>query len=344
MAAPRGRENESEWLIWTVNKGILPEKAGQGKGRRQRDGGQERDLMGIDEIRKQLARAQATGEELQGELAETGRGLAALALELEQRVDARTAELNQRSLQLESANTELEAFCYSVSHDLRAPLRAIDGFSRILLKECDGRLDVEGRHHLQRVREATQRMDQLITDLLMLSRVSRDELRRGTVNLSALARAVGTDLANVAEHPVEFIVAPDVTGRGDARLLRIALVNLLGNAWKFTSRQPAARVEFGVTADGGATACFVRDNGAGFDRARAQKLFGAFQRFHAETEFPGAGIGLATVQRIIHRHGGRVWAEAQPGQGATFYFTLPPPPPAHSPQAAMKTNNTELKE
>lgn len=237
--------------------------------------------------------------------------------ELEDRVQDRTREL-------ESANKELEAFCYSVSHDLRAPLRALDGFSDELLRCYAERLDDKGRHYLERVRAGTQRMGQLIDDLLDLSRLSRGEMKREQVDLTGLARAVAGELQQREPgRQISFDIQPDLTGQGDAGLLKVALENLLGNAWKFTGKKSAAIITFGRTEHEGLPAFFVRDNGAGFDMNHASKLFGAFQRLHPQREFPGNGIGLATVQRIIHRHGGQVWADSPPGMGATFYFTLP---------------------
>lgn len=225
--------------------------------------------------------------------------------------------------ELELANKELEAFSYSVSHDLRAPLRSIDGFSQALLEDYEDKLDEEGRDYLRRVRAASQRMAQLIDDLLNLSRVSRAELRFEEVNLSALAEGIVAELRNAEpERQVEFVVAQDVTAYGDPHLLEVVLENLLRNAWKFTSKHASARIEFGVTEGDGDSAYFVRDNGAGFDMSYAGKLFTPFQRLHAEAEFPGTGIGLATAQRVVHRHGGRVWAEGEVEKGATFYFTL----------------------
>lgn len=232
--------------------------------------------------------------------------------------------LRQHTAQLEAANKELEAFSYSVSHDLRAPLRSIDGFSQALLEDCGGQLDDSGKDHLERVRGACQRMGQLIDDMLNLARVSRGEMRPEAIDLSVLAREIAAELKNQApERKADFVIADNLKGKGDPRLLRIALENLLGNAWKYTSKHPAARIEFGITGQpDGRTTFFVRDDGVGFDMAYAGKLFGAFQRLHGPTEFAGTGIGLATVQRIIHRHGGRVWAEGSVEQGATFYFTL----------------------
>jgi len=226
--------------------------------------------------------------------------------------------------QLKAANQELEAFSYSVSHDLRAPLRAIDGFSQALLEDYPDRLDDQGRQYLARVRAATQRMAELIDDMLQLSRVTRAEMHCETVDLSALAGSVVDDLRRAEpERQVEVAVPPGLKAEGDPKLLRIALVNLLANAWKFTGHQPSAHIEFGELNSGTERAFYVRDNGVGFDMAYADKLFGAFQRLHAMGEFPGTGIGLATVQRIINRHGGRVWAEAAVNQGATFFFALP---------------------
>jgi light-regulated signal transduction histidine kinase (bacteriophytochrome) len=224
---------------------------------------------------------------------------------------------------LEHKNRELESFSYAVSHDLRAPLRRIDSFSRALLESQGEKLDEAGRRYLERVREASQHMSQLIDDVLYLSRVTRADLRDQEVDLSALANLILTRLQEGdAARRVETKVRPGVVVTGDGQLLRIALENLLENAWKFTGKQPEARIEFGVTNASGEPTYFIRDNGAGFDMTYADRLFGPFQRLHPQGEFPGSGIGLATVQRIIHRHGGRVWAEGLPGQGATFQFTL----------------------
>lgn len=239
--------------------------------------------------------------------------------ELEQRVAERTTELA-------STNRELEAFSYSVSHDLRAPLRSIDGFSRIVQEDYAARLDDEGRDHLARIRAAAQRMGQLIDALLDLSRVSRAELRRERVDLSTMARDVVAELRErEPDRVVEVIVTDGLTAEGDPRLLRVVLQNLIGNAWKFTSKRTDARIEFGATDQDAHTAWFVRDNGAGFEAAYAAKLFGAFQRLHGSDEFPGTGIGLATVMRIVRRHGGHVWAEGVVDHGATFWFALSTP-------------------
>jgi two-component system NtrC family sensor kinase len=225
--------------------------------------------------------------------------------------------------ELERKNKELEAFSYSVSHDLRAPLRSIDGFSQILLLDYSDKLDARGKEHLGRVRAAAQRMGELIDDLLQLSRVGRTELSRGRVNLSGLARSVATDLSkNEPDRKVEFDIQDELIADADRQLMKVAFENLLGNAWKFTSKIAAARIEFGADQGDGGTVYFVRDNGAGFNMNYAEKLFSPFQRLHGDADFPGTGIGLATVYRVIDRHGGRVWAQSVVGQGATFYFTI----------------------
>jgi signal transduction histidine kinase len=224
--------------------------------------------------------------------------------------------------EVEHANKELEAFSYSVSHDLRAPLRAIDGFSKAFMQDYGGTLNDQGRGYLERVRSGTQRMAQLIEDLLGLSSITRAPLRRQSVNVTEMGRKILRELKERdPQRRVESIVAEDLVATADPRLLAVVLENLLGNAWKFTAKQPAARIEVGWDVrDGGAF--FVRDNGAGFDQKYAAKLFTPFQRLHADTEFEGTGVGLATVQRIVARHGGRIWAEASSGHGAAFFFTL----------------------
>ena len=235
---------------------------------------------------------------------------------MEQRVEQRTAALG-------AANKELEAFSYSVSHDLRAPLRAIDGFSLALIEDYGGTIDAGGQDSLRRVRAAAVRMGELIDALLQLSRLSRAPLERVNVDLTALAQAMAQELRDAdPDRPAEFVIAPHMTANADLRLIRVVLDNLMRNAWKFTRGREPARIEVGVLPEGAGQAYFVRDNGAGFDMKYVDKLFGAFQRLHRREEFEGTGIGLATVQRIIHRHGGRAWAEGVVGQGAAFYFTL----------------------
>jgi len=233
------------------------------------------------------------------------------------------SEVAERTNQLQAANKELEAFSYSVSHDLRAPLRSIDGFSQILLDDYQEKIDEQGKNYLQRVRSATQRMEQLIDDMLNLSRVSRAEMNIQQVNLSEIAQELANELCETyPERIVEFIIQGGIKVQGDTVLLRTVFENLLGNAWKFTSKHPTARIEFGMQRQNDRPVYFIRDDGAGFDMDYAPKLFGAFQRLHSTNEFQGTGIGLATVQRVIHRHGGKVWAEGEVEKGATFYFTI----------------------
>jgi signal transduction histidine kinase len=246
----------------------------------------------------------------------------ALRREIGQRrlAEQQTRRANTR---LAAANGELEAFCYSVSHDLRAPLRAIDGFSLVLLEDAGERLAPADHETLARVRAAAQRMAGLIDDLLRLSRISRTEIEPRRVDLSAIAGAAVEELRG--REPARRAVVeiqPDIEAAGDPGLLGVALENLLGNAWKFTRERPEARIAFGAERAAAGPTYFVRDNGAGFDMTYADKLFGAFQRLHSTSEFEGTGIGLATVARVVHLHGGRVWAEAEVGKGATFRFTL----------------------
>ncbi len=251
--------------------------------------------------------------------------LANINLELENRVRIRTE-------QLEASNRELEAFSYSVSHDLRAPLRAIDGFSRIIEEDYAAKLDDAGRSYFARVRGATQRMSQLIDDLLDLARISRATLNRASADLTAMAQDIARDMtaAEPARH-AEISIAENLVAQADPALARVVLDNLLRNAWKYTGRCEAAHIVFGAESggtaaeDGEETVYFVRDNGAGFDMAYVEKLFRPFSRLHSASDFSGTGIGLATVQRIVHRHGGRIWADAKVDGGATFYFTLPDP-------------------
>jgi light-regulated signal transduction histidine kinase (bacteriophytochrome) len=224
---------------------------------------------------------------------------------------------------LEIANRELEAFTYSVSHDLRAPLRAVEGFSKALLEDNGDQLDSRGKEYLQRLSAANQRMNELVDDLLQLSRLTRGEFQREAFDLSQMITRIHADLQKQdPERQVTLRAEPDLIVLGDARLLQVALENLLANAWKFTSKHPQALIEFGRTTINGKGVYFIKDDGAGFDMNYAHKLFGAFQRLHDRQEFDGTGIGLATVQRIIHRHGGEVWAEGAVEQGAVIYFTL----------------------
>jgi PAS domain S-box-containing protein len=240
-----------------------------------------------------------------------------LNAELEDRVRQRTA-------QLESVNQELEAFSYSVSHDLRAPLRAIDGFAQALREDSGDRLDAEGQDYIDRIRAGAQRMGSLIDDLLQLARVGRIALHPGTVDLSAMAHEIATSLrAAYPGREVAIDILPGLVARGDPTLLRMLLTNLLDNAWKYTGRVAAARVGLEAARHDGEQVYCVRDNGAGFDMQYAGRLFRPFQRLHRSAEFAGTGVGLAIVERIVVRHGGRVWAEAEPGKGARFYFTLP---------------------
>jgi len=236
---------------------------------------------------------------------------------LETRVVERTAEL-------EAANKELEAFSYSVSHDLRAPLRHINGFSQALLEDYSDKLDDVGKGYLDDVRNASQEMGRLIDDVLQLARVTRSEMRRERIDLTNMATVILDELRSQDRgRKVSVIIGKDLVTYGDKRLMGVVLLNLLGNAWKFTANKPDATIEFGMKAAEDGVTYFVRDNGAGFDMAYADKLYGAFQRLHSASEFEGTGIGLATVQRVVHRHGGRVWAEGEVIKGATFYFALP---------------------
>jgi light-regulated signal transduction histidine kinase (bacteriophytochrome) len=232
-------------------------------------------------------------------------------------------DLKQRAAQLEAANKELEAFSYSVSHDLRAPLRSIDGFSHVVLEDYGEQLPADARGYLERVRAAAQRMAVLIDDLLNLSRVTRTALQPRFINLSKMAEEVLRGLQEShPEREVTVKIAPDLMVEADPHLMHIVMENLLSNAWKFTAKQEQTVIEFGQLGHVKERTFYVRDNGAGFDMAYAGKLFGVFQRLHSVSEFPGTGVGLATVQRIISIHGGRIWPESAEGKGTTFYFTL----------------------
>lgn len=268
--------------------------------------------MKSQNLKEKLAKAHKTIRALQKELSETNRGLIALTLELE----ARTEEL-------EYLNKELEAFSYSVSHDLRHPIMLIGGFSQALLEDCGQQLDLDSRDTLERIRTASRKMALLIDDLLKLSKVSHVEINREMVDLSTSVETIADELQKLdPSRRVTFVINKGLKVIGDADLLRIALENLLRNAWKFTRGHSTARIEFGRLEQAGETAYYVRDNGAGFDMAHSGKLFQAFERLHPQKDFEGTGIGLATVKRIFHRHGGRVWAEGMVEKGATFYFSL----------------------
>ena len=237
------------------------------------------------------------------------------------------AHLERRMAEVSAINRELEAFSYSVSHDLRGPLNRIAGFSRALAESYGGAFDETGKRYLERIENSSQRMCRLVDELLNLARLSRAELRRESVDLSAVVRSIAADLvAGEPARSVEFLIAEGIQADGDAALLRVALLNLVENAWKFTRLVSGACVEFGSMPQGGVTAYFLRDNGAGFDMSRSERLFKPFQRLHAHSEFEGTGIGLATVERIVGRHGGKIWAVGSPGAGACFYFTLQPEP------------------
>jgi PAS domain S-box-containing protein len=242
---------------------------------------------------------------------------------MEEALQQALTDLQLSAAQLKATNKELENFSYSVSHDLRAPLRSIDGFSQALLEDYAPKLDETARDYLNRMRNASQKMGDLIDGLLKLSRLTRYEMHFETVDLSAMAQEIGIRLQETfPERKAELIIAPGLKVIGDTQMLRAMMENLLGNAWKFTQKVPAARIEFGSTGNGDQRTFFIKDNGAGFDMAYQDKLFGAFQRLHSLEDFPGTGIGLATVQRIINRHAGNIWAEGAVGRGAAFYFTL----------------------
>jgi len=275
-------------------------------------------------VREQLLRTEHEAAEARAarELAETRAALVEQLERTNRELATANRELADSNRKLAIANRELEAFSYSVSHDLRAPLRAIDAFTRALDEDAGDRLDPPSRNHLRRVLAATGQMSDLIDALLALSRISRAQLVRAGVDLSKTAAAVIDELRRRdAERNVEVIIEPDLRCCADGKLMRVLLDNLLGNAWKFTSKCAHAEIQFGWQQRDDRAIYFVRDNGAGFDMAYASRLFQPFQRLHRPSQFEGTGVGLATVQRIVERHGGRVWAEATPGEGASFYFT-----------------------
>lgn len=266
-------------------------------------------------VQERTAKLADANAELTREIAERKRA--------EEGIRKLNTDLLQRTAQLEASNKELEAFSYSVSHDLRAPLRGIDGFSQAVLEDYQDKLDEAGKNYLHRVRSASQRMSKLIDAMLNLARLTRAELHTQRVDLSEMARAVMQDLEKAdPERRVQYAVADDLYATADPQLIRVVFENLLGNAWKFTAHRPDPKIEVGMASYRSHQAFYVRDNGAGFDMTYVHKLFGAFQRLHAFSEYPGVGIGLATVQRIIQRHGGQIWAEGLVDVGATFYFTL----------------------
>ncbi len=273
-------------------------------------------VRAVAEGRDEIGRLVVTFNEMLDQIEGQNSDLEEARRELEARVETRTRDLA-------AANQELEAFSYSVSHDLRAPLRAIDGFSKALQSDYGPKLDERARHYLERVRAGTQRMSGLIDDLLGLARLSRRELVRQKVNVSEVARRVAAELSrHQPARAVRVEIHDGLSAQADSHLLTIVLENLMGNAWKFTGKRADALIEVGLKADGRKAPFYVRDNGAGFDMTYADKLFGAFQRLHGDEDFEGTGIGLATVQRIVARHGGQIWAEGEVGKGATFYFTL----------------------
>jgi len=270
--------------------------------------------------------------------------------ELEARIERRTEELARANRSLAASVAELEGFTYSVSHDLRGPLRALDGLSQAVLEDYGDVLDATGREYLQRVRAAAQRMGTLMDDLLSLSRIGKGGIRQSRVDLAGMAREVAEELEQMnPERKVALRIPPELSVMGDANLLRIVLENLLGNAWKFTRTVPRPRIEIGRQAAADEDSIFVKDNGVGFDSAYREKLFAPFQRLHPNAEFEGNGIGLATVHRIIRKHGGRVWAESELGSGASFHFALPrgnggkapagDPPPDDAPASTGSPNH-----
>jgi PAS domain S-box-containing protein len=304
LLPPGGRDEEVEILARLANGESAPAFEGVRRGKDARNVDVSIAISPVHDSEGRLAGASVVARDISG-------------------LKRAEAEAHAARVAAEAANRELEAFNYSVAHDLRAPLRAIDGFSAMLLEDHGADLQAPARLNLDRVREAAQRMGGLIDGLLSLGRLTRVDLHREQVDLSSLARTTFERLRqNQPERAVEFVVRDGLTPRGDRALLGAALENLIGNAWKFTRDRPDARIELGSSEQDGETCYFVRDNGAGFDMAYASKLFGVFQRLHRPSEFEGTGIGLATVQRIVKRHGGRIWGEGKVGEGACFRFTL----------------------
>jgi signal transduction histidine kinase len=308
LLAARNRFPEIPFLVVSGSPGVTDPHAARGENPTARVAKSELHRLG-PELRRAVSRPKASTD---------------VFANLERKVAELTAEVGRRNTELEVLNKELETFSYSVAHDLRSPLITIDGFTQVVLENMAGSLDDVNRDHLRRISTATRRMHRMINDLLDLSKIVRAPLHRGTVDLSKLAHEILQTLRDGApSRAADLVVAEGLSVSGDSGLLRIALQNLLANAWKFTSRKDRTHIEFGSGPDrAGRTVYFVRDNGAGFDPRYATKLFSPFQRLHSETQFSGTGIGLATVQRIIHRHGGEIWAESAVDCGAGFYFTV----------------------
>jgi signal transduction histidine kinase len=270
----------------------------------------------IDDLSQKTAELEQANESLSQEISQR--------MQAQEEVSWLNEDLQRQKTALEEINRELESFSYSVSHDLRAPLNHIDGFSRMLQEECGDQLNSKGMEYLLRVRKNCQQMNDLIDDLLRLSRLTREAMHPRTVDLSQMASEILEELHRAdPDRQVQIQVESGISGNGDPVLLQAVMNNLLGNAWKYTAKTAGAEIEFGRQREGENEVYFVRDNGAGFDMAYADKLFGIFQRLHSQEDFKGTGVGLATVQRIIHRHGGQVWASGEPGKGSTFFFTLP---------------------